>query len=220
MSVVDQLKNLFASKRAESPGDTSDLSLGVPDASLDPMTATGAMKAGAGAAAGSPADDSVADPDSIAPPDAAEQAELIFVPLLGRRSVVTHQRVLFALLALALVVLGSVAVFAVRQADTVARQVAGTGQSLMQSQRLAKSVSQALVGSPQAFPDVKESAETLGKTVRGLQGGDEALLLQPVVSDMQEDVAKILPIMERAEKNAATVMGQQKILTQVGNALR
>ena len=36
-------------------------------------------------------------------------------------------------------------------------QVAATGQALMQSQRLAKSVSQALVGSPQAFPEVRES---------------------------------------------------------------
>jgi twitching motility protein PilJ len=33
-------------------------------------------------------------------------------------------------------------------------------------------------------------------------------------------VNKITPLMERAEKNAGTVMGQQKILTQVGNALR
>jgi hypothetical protein len=69
----------------------------------------------------------------------------------GAAAIVAHQRVLFTLLALALVVLGSVVV-AVRQADTVAQQVAGTGQSLMQSQRLAKSVSQALVGSAQAFP--------------------------------------------------------------------
>jgi twitching motility protein PilJ len=67
------------------------------------------------------------------------EAELISVPLLGRRSIVTHQRILFTLLSMALVVLGSVAIFAVRQADTVAQQVAGTGQSLMQSQRLAKS---------------------------------------------------------------------------------
>jgi twitching motility protein PilJ len=98
--------------------------------------------------------------------------------------------------------------------------VANTGQSLMQSQRLAKSVSQALVGSAQAFPDVKESADVLARAVRGLKGGDDALRLQPVAAELQEDVDKIVPLMERAEKNAGTVMGQQKILTQVGNALR
>jgi twitching motility protein PilJ len=224
MSVVDQIKNLFAKKPVESTLEASgELSLGMPDAPHDAMRAAGGMKvSGDGAVAmTAPADtDSVAQPDSVEPVDAAEEADLIIVPVLGRRTVGTHQRVLFGLLALALLVLGSVAVLALRQADTVAQQVAGTGQSLMQSQRLAKSVSQALVGSAQAFPDVKESADALAKTVRGLRGGDDALRLQPVVSDLQQDVAKIVPLMERAEKNAGTVMGQQKILTEVGNALR
>ncbi|WP_428572765.1 methyl-accepting chemotaxis protein [Ramlibacter sp.] len=150
----------------------------------------------------------------------AAQAELISMPFLGRRSIATHQRVLFTLLALSLVVLGSVAIFAVNQADKVAQQVAGTGNSLMQSQRLAKSVSQALVGSPQAFPDVKESADVLAKTVRALKAGDDQLGMQGVSPDMQPDLDKVMPMMERAEKNAKTVMEQQKILTQVGTALR
>jgi len=223
MSVVDQLKNLFSKKSGEpSVENSGELSLAMPDPSLDPMASRSMGVASSNNAISmGPADpDSVADDDSIAPLESAEEAELISVPLLGRRTIVTHQRILFTLLALALVVLGSVAIFAVRQADTVAQQMAGTGQSLMQSQRLAKSVSQALVGSAQAFPDVKESADVLAKTVRGLQNGDEALRLQPVLAEFQEDVSKIVPLMERAEKNAGTVMGQQKILTQVGNALR
>jgi twitching motility protein PilJ len=211
MPLVDKLFK-SRSKKSEEPAATGgELSLGTPDGSIDPM-----MSASMGINA-------TLDPDSqdsIAPLDTVQQAELITVPLLGRRSTITHQRLLFALLSLSLVVLGAVAVLAVNQADKVAQQVAGTGQSLMQSQRLAKSVSQALVGSPQAFPDVKESADVLAKTVRGLKAGDETLRLQPVVADLQEDVEKIMPLMERAEKNAATVMGQQKILTQVGTALR
>jgi twitching motility protein PilJ len=122
-----------------------------------------------------------------------DESELVSVPLLGRRTIVQHQRILFILLAFALVVLGAVTVFALNQADRVAQQVAGTGQSLMQSQRLAKSVSQALVGSAQAFPDVKESADVLAKTVRGLTAGDEQLRLQPVAAELQEDVTKITP---------------------------
>jgi twitching motility protein PilJ len=220
MSVVDQLKNLFSKKSHESsmePG--SELSLATPDATLDPM-AMGASQ-GNRRVAVAPADpESVDQAESTLSPSEAEAADLVSVPLLGRRTIAVHQRILFTSLALALVVLGSVAVFAVRQADTVAQQVAGTGQSLMQSQRLAKSVSQALVGSPQAFPDVKESADALARTVRGLQAGDETLRLQPVLSEFQGDVQKIVPMMERAEKNAGTVMAQQKILTQVGNALR
>jgi twitching motility protein PilJ len=142
------------------------------------------------------------------------------LPLLGSRAVAAQQRILYVLLAGALLVLAFVTFTALNQADRVAQQVAASGQSLMQSQRLAKSVSQALVGSAQAFPDVKESADVLSRTVRGLKGGDEALKLNAVGQDLQQDVEKIAPLMERAEKNAATVMAQQKILTQVGTALR
>jgi twitching motility protein PilJ len=221
MSVVDQLKNLFAKKSPESSHASSELSLAMADGSLDHM-ATGAMEASPSASPMSitQQDPDSVDADSVAPADAAAQAELISVPLLGRRTVVTHQRILFTSLALALVVLGGVAVFAVNQADKVAQQVAGTGQSLMQSQRLAKSVSQALVGSAEAFPDVRQSADVLARTVRGLKSGDPSLRLQPVQADLLPDVDKIAPMVDRAEKNAATVLSQQKILTQVGTSLR
>jgi twitching motility protein PilJ len=208
MSVVFSLKNLFGKNPPEDadPSVTQDLSFGTPD----PTTAT--------IEAGSTQNESTIGDDSVV--EEVNQAELISVPLLGRRTTATHQRILFTLLSLSLVVLGSVAIFAVNQADKVAQQVAGTGNSLMQSQRLAKSVSQALIGSPQAFPDVKESAQVLAQTVRGFKEGDANLRLAPISEDLQGDLQKIFPLMQRAEKNAQTVLSQQKILTQVGAALR
>ncbi len=150
----------------------------------------------------------------------SDRTDLLSLPLLGRRTVGQHQKILGVLLALSLLVLAVVAFLALNQADKVAQQVAATGQSLMQSQRLAKSVSQALVGSPQAFPDVRESADVLAKTVRGLNAGDESLRLSRLSGDLQPDVEKVIPLTDRAEKNAKTVLGQQTILTQVGSALR
>jgi twitching motility protein PilJ len=217
MSVVDQLKKLFPQR--QSPDQDAGLSLAMPDGSLDPLQ-TGALDATQGGMAQmAPAD----GPDSVDEmPDGALAAggDRIRVPFLGTRQVVQHQRFLAVLLAVALLVLAGVTFFALNQADRVAQQVAATGQSLMQSQRLAKSVSQALVGSAQAFPDVKESSDVLAKTVRGLKSGDDALRLTQVAQVEMEDVDKIVPLMERAEKNAGTVMSQEKILTQVGNALR
>jgi twitching motility protein PilJ len=212
MSVAASLKNLFGKKDPSDadPSITQEMSLG-PDASAS-------IEAGSTQGIDRSRTDPDSVDDSIDSIEEVDQAELITVPLLGRRTTATHQRVLFTLLSFSLVVLGSVAIFAVNQADKVAQQVAGTGSSLMQSQRLAKSVSQALIGSPQAFPDVKESADVLARTVRALKSGDATL--DAVGRDMQSDVEKIVPLMERAEKNAATVMNQQKILTQVGAALR
>jgi twitching motility protein PilJ len=88
----------------------------------------------------------------------------------------------------------------------------------MQSQRLAKSVSQALVGSASAFPEVRESSEVLAKTVRDLKSGEGDLAAAP--PDVLPVLEPLLPLVERAEKNANTVISQQKILTQVGQALR
>jgi twitching motility protein PilJ len=150
----------------------------------------------------------------------AADAELLSIPVLGKRTVAAHQRILSALLALALAIFALLAFFALTQADKVTQQLSATGQALMQSQRLAKSVSQAIVGTPQAFPDVKESAEVLSKNMHALAKGDDAMRIDAVPAELQENIAKIMPMEERAEKNAKTVIGQQKILTQVGTALR
>ena len=214
MSVVDQLKSIFSKKSHEvSVGASGELSLGMPT-SRDPTD----HRTTRGLALGD-AEDSVAGEDTLEPAS-INRAELVNLPLLGRRTAGAHQRILFVLLAISVIVLGTVAGLAVSKADRAAQQVAGTGQSLMESQRLAKSVSQALVGSAQAFPDVKESANVLARTVRGLKSGDANLNIPAVGPEYQAEVDKISPLMERAEKNAAVVMNQQKILTQVGTALR
>ena len=62
MSVVDQLKNLFAKKKSrDGAGETSgDLSLGSPEASMDPVIQNEVT-----AAMGLPEGDSVDGPESI-----------------------------------------------------------------------------------------------------------------------------------------------------------
>jgi twitching motility protein PilJ len=139
---------------------------------------------------------------------------------LGSQPVEVHQRRLSVVLALALAVLGVTAAVSLRQADHVAQQVAGTGQALMQSQRLAKAVSQALVGHPQAFLDVKESADVLARNVRGLVSGDEGLGLVPADAQGQAELVRSVPLVTRTADNAAVILRQEKILTQVGQALR
>lgn len=214
MSVVDKLKNLFTKKNGDSELD-SNLSLGTPYATVNP-TVTQAMPR-------APEDETTPESELLNKPDSERadgQAELISVPLLGRRTVVQHQRMLSLLLGLALVVLASVTFYALSLSDKVAQQLGAAGQSLMQSQRLAKSVSQALVGGSQAFPDVAESAGVLSRTVRGFKGGDAQLRLEPLDESYQAELDKITPLVNRAEKNANIVLGQKEILTQVSAALR
>ena len=216
MAVVDQLKNLFKKKNHDSELD-SRLSLGVPDPSTyqsEPDLTPGHTQYGSPEqipAFGS-FDPPLAEPDS--------RAGVITLPILGKKTIAQHQRVLSVLLGLSLLLLAVVTLLGLNQSEQAAQQLSATGQSLMQSQRLAKSVSQALVGDEKAFPDVAQSAQVLGKSMRGLMSGDDELRLDALGEGFKPMLDKAAPLVTRAEKSAATVLGQQKILTQVGTALR
>ncbi|MET0384011.1 MAG: methyl-accepting chemotaxis protein [Burkholderiaceae bacterium] len=140
------------------------------------------------------------------------------IPLIGRRSLGYQQRVVLGMFVLGLIGLIVVGFSAFRAADTHAKQVAATGTALMQSQRLAKSVSQAMIGSPAAFPEVKESGQVLAEDVRGLHNG--SAMLSAVPDEAQDTIEPLVKLVDRAEKNSNIVLAQQKTLTQVGQALR
>ncbi|CAG1016051.1 Methyl-accepting chemotaxis protein PctA [Burkholderiaceae bacterium] len=140
------------------------------------------------------------------------------LPLIGNQPIEQQNKVLIGMVLAGLVGLGAMTFMSLNSATKGAAQVGASGQALMQSQRLAKSVSQALIGSPQAFPEVRESTEVLARNVRDLRSGEGQLAAAPPA--VQEVLEPLLPLVDRAEKNANTVIAQQKILTQVGQALR
>jgi twitching motility protein PilJ len=158
--------------------------------------------------------------DSPVEEDNTDRTGHVTLPLLGSRPAEQHQRTLATLLAMGLVVLGGVTFFALSQTEKVGQQVAASGQALMQSQRLAKSVSQALIGSPTAFPEVRDSSDVMARTVRGLKSGDNDMSLDALGPQYAAQLEELLPKVDLAERNASAVLAQQNILTQVGNALR
>src|SRR5665647_1291916 len=222
MSAIENFQKLFKPK-SDQPEDSMDMgSVGTPG---DPLATVAIEEEPANNADVHQveAGDDIFAPGRMATAEdemEIENPDLLALPLLGHRTMGQHQRILVTVLVLAVAALGIVTFLALNQAGKVAQQLEATGQSLMQSQRLAKSVSQALVGSAQAFPEVRESADVMAKSVRGLKAGDATLNLAPVTDALQTDVDKVVPMVDRAEKNAKTVMAQQGILTQVGNALR
>ncbi|AWI54215.1 chemotaxis protein [Aquabacterium olei] len=142
------------------------------------------------------------------------------LPLVGHLRLDRQQRVLGGALAVGVLGLMLSAFLSVNSADRRAAQTGATGQALMQSQRLAKSVSQALVGRAQAFSEVSESAKVLAANVRGLAKGDSTLGLSEVSGGAREALTPLLQLVDRAEKNANFVLSQKQTLTQVSQALR
>ena len=140
------------------------------------------------------------------------------LPVVGTWPLERQQRTMVILFAGGLVGLLLVAALVLTSSSRGSSQVAAAGQATTQSQRLAKSVSQALVGSAAAFPEVKESIDVLTKNVRSLKTGDGDVAAAP--GGLQDQLDVLVPLVDRAEKNAGVVLGQQKTLTQVGQALR
>jgi twitching motility protein PilJ len=140
------------------------------------------------------------------------------LPLIGHLPAGLQQRILGLMVGVGLLGLAAMSAFSVNSATKGAAQVGASGQALMQSQRLAKSVTQALVGSAQAFPEVQESADVLARNVHGLSDGSATLNIAP--TSVLANLKGLLPLVDAAEKNAKVVMDQQQILTQVGQALR
>ena len=144
--------------------------------------------------------------------------EVFSVPVLGARTAAQHQRLLSILLVISFVVLAVAIYWVVAQSNRVAAQVGATGQALMQSQRAAKSVSQAMLGSPEAFAELKESAAALTGSIDGLKNG--SVTVPALGGGYADALSKISTLVDRADKNAAVVLGQQTTLTQVGTSLR
>jgi twitching motility protein PilJ len=151
-------------------------------------------------------------------PQPSAPAAVAALPLIGSKTVPEQQRILFGVVMLGLAGLVLGMFLALSAASRGSAQVSAVGQALMQSQRLAKSVSQALVGSAQAFPEVRDASTVLATNVRGLRNGEGELAAAP--ANVQDTIEPLLPLVDRAERNANHVLGQQKTLTQVGQALR
>ena len=208
MAMLDRIQGLFKKDVA----DEADLT----HASQQDMAELAAARLAPTPADAAFAESRMASDESLL----ADDAGLVQLPVLGRQPADQHRRTLALLLGVAVLVFAALIAYVFSQTSRASQQLAASGQALMQSQRLAKSVSQALIGSEAAFPEVKESADVLTRSVRGLKNGDGELDIAPLGGAFDAQLDPLLPKVEAAGQNAATVLAQQKILTQVGSALR
>ena len=207
MALVDQIKNLLKTKTtAAEPALSTGLSEEASSDQLEAELRSGQTQYGATDASAAPA---VVD-GSANPAVSEEDADRISLPVLGNNTIVGHQRSLSVALGAALLLLVVVTLWGLSQSQRVAQQLNATGQSLMQSQRLAKSVSQALVGDTAAFADVADSSKVLVKSVRGLMSGDAELRLDAVSDAYKPVLEKAAPMIDRAEKSANAVLTNRR----------
>lgn len=143
----------------------------------------------------------------------------ITLPLLGAATAAVHQRRLLWALACGLVVLLGLGAWMLERSERSAHQLRATGQALVQSERLAKSMSQALLGSADAFPEVQDSAARLVRQLQALVQGDPGLAVAALGPRFGVEAQALAGLAERSQAHAQVVIGQQQDLAQVGEAL-
>jgi twitching motility protein PilJ len=151
----------------------------------------------------------------------ATTTSTLFKPMLfGARSIESYQRILAVILALALITLGSTTFWSLAQSEKVAGQLGATGQSLLHSQRLAKSVTQALAGNSSAFAEVTDSSGLLAKNIQALKAGDAAMNVDLLSPDLQTELDSLMLRSDKTVNNARIILSQKAFLVELGVSLR
>ncbi len=135
------------------------------------------------------------------------------LPLIGRLPVARQQRLLVIVLVLAIALVAVGLVATLRSTSYSAGLLSTSGDALMQSQRLAKSISAAMLGSAQGFDELHASTDALQHDLQQLQSGAAARL-------GGTQLRAVAPGVEATLRNARVVLGQQALLQQSSRALR
>ena len=150
--------------------------------------------------------------------DVQEDLEYMSLPILGRRPVTVVRNIGFAVVSLSAIAFIALSALTISRSNNVSAQVAATGDALMQSQRLAKSVSLAMVGDAQGIKDVSDSYKSLDTRINALEKGDDEV--PALGSEYQGDVKAIHTTVKATVQNAKTILEHSDVLTKVGTSLR
>ncbi|MDE2119063.1 MAG: type IV pili methyl-accepting chemotaxis transducer N-terminal domain-containing protein [Betaproteobacteria bacterium] len=135
------------------------------------------------------------------------------LPLIGRMPIPRQQRLLVIVLVIA-AVLAAVGLAATLRVTSYSAGLLNTsGDALMQSQRLAKSVSAALLGAREGFTELSASADALQADMQRLHAGD-------ALDVGGARLRAATPMVDTSVRNARVVLAQQALLTHTNDSLR
>ena len=152
-------------------------------------------------------------------PAAGDEAT-VTLPILGTRTPGEHQRILFFLLILALLMTAASVFWIVTQYGRTAAQVELVTQAQTQAQRMAKSAVQSLAGDEAAFDELSESSEALAGAVRTMrEGGSGQDGVVALGAGFAEAIDAVSVFVDRDAESATAIVGQRPVLTNLSAAL-
>ena len=164
--------------------------------------------------------------EETAPPPAREQRAAApsstGVPLIGRLGTGRQLSILTMLLVALLVLDGVVVAYDARQATFGTLYVASVGKIRMLSQRIANVAQQASQGNLDAFKQLRQGRDEFAGFVKTLQAGGNVagVDLPPTVGEARPLLAKLDAEWRKSERNASLVIGEERNLVALGQAVR
>ncbi len=190
------LPSLFGSKQNAPSADVDAPPTAIARSSADTLQVDSQMPDGAQASGASP----------------GSKPMIFRIGAIARMPFARQQRFFGVTLIVALALLGVTLIVVLRGTSEGGQQLGAAGDALTQSQRLARSVSVALLGSASAFPDVRSSADALRANVETLRQSNTS-------SQARALLDKIAPQADISYKGAQQLLKQQDVLTGTGTAL-
>jgi twitching motility protein PilJ len=164
--------------------------------------------------------------EETAPPPAREQRATApsstGVPVIGRLGTGRQLSILTVLLVALLVLDGVVVAYDARQATFGTLYVASVGKIRMLSQRIANVAQQASQGNLDAFKHLRQGRDEFAGLVKTLQSGGSVagVDLPPTVGEARPLLAKLDAEWRKSERNASLVIGEERNLVALGQAVR
>lgn len=156
--------------------------------------------------------------DTRAPARARQTRSGRRLPLIGGLPLAQQQGLLAVAVVAGLLLLAIGTFLAVQTTNHGAAQVSAVSQAQLQSQRLVKTLAQAVAGQVPAFAELRDSVGLLARSVRGLKEGNAEIAAVPPAA--QALLEPLMPLIDRAEARVLIVLAQQDALTRAEQALR
>src|SRR3954467_3998529 len=144
------------------------------------------------------------------------------LPLIGRLSTAKQLQILTTVLVAFLVVDAAVVAYDTRQSTFATLYVSTVGKIRMLSQRLAKAAQQSSQGNREAFKQLRDSRDEFAKAVKLLLVGGVAsgVDLPASPQGVRAQLATLDKEWQKTEKNAGLVIGEERNLVALGEAVR
>jgi len=144
------------------------------------------------------------------------------LPLIGRMTTGKQLQILTGLLVLFLAADAVIVALDTRQGNFGTQWIASVGKIQMLSQRLAKAAQQASQGNREAFKQLRESRDEFGSLMKVLADGGvlAGVSLPPTPEAVRPALESLNREWLKTEKNASLVIGEEKNLVALGQAVR